>query len=65
MPRIEDILNLTVQDPPSAEFSFAQINWVQVESRRQGDDDIALIPFARVDDFVKGESSNVECLASF
>lgn len=65
MPRMEDILNLPVQDPPCAEFSSAQIKWVKVEGGRQGGDDIALIPFARVDDFVKGESSNAECPASF
>ncbi|KAJ8751867.1 hypothetical protein K2173_026068 [Erythroxylum novogranatense] len=65
MPRMEDILNLSVQDPPFAEFSASQIKWVKVEGGRQGGDDIALIPFARVDDFVKGESSNAECPASF
>lgn len=65
MPRMEDILSLPVQDPPCAEFSAAHIKWVKVEGGRQGGDDIALIPFARVDDFVKGESSNSECPASF
>ncbi|OUZ99897.1 zinc finger protein [Macleaya cordata] len=65
MPRMEDILNLPVQDPPCAEFSAAHINWVKVEGGRQGGDDVALIPFCRVDDFVKGESTNVECPASF
>ncbi|XP_057731340.1 uncharacterized protein LOC130946573 isoform X1 [Arachis stenosperma] len=65
MPRMEDILNLPVQDPPCAEFSAAHINWVKLEGGRQGGDDIALIPFVRVDGFVKGESSNPECPASF
>ncbi|KAF7830218.1 uncharacterized protein G2W53_012551 [Senna tora] len=65
MPRMEDILNLPVQDPPCPEFSAAHIKWIKVEGGRQGGDDIALIPFARVDDFVKGESSNAECPASF
>ncbi|KAK9279360.1 hypothetical protein L1049_013039 [Liquidambar formosana] len=65
MPRMEDILNLPVQDPPCAEFSAAQIKWVKVEGGRQGGDDIALIPFARVDDFVKGESTKEECPANF
>lgn len=65
MPRMEDILNLPVQDPPSAEFSAAQLNWVKVDGGRQGGDDIALIPFSRVGDFVRGESTNVECPASF
>ncbi|XP_037496949.1 uncharacterized protein LOC105628473 isoform X3 [Jatropha curcas] len=65
MPRMEDILNLPVQDPPCAEFSASHIKWVKIEGGRQGGDDIALVPFSRVDDFVKGESSNVECPASF
>ncbi|XP_068482225.1 uncharacterized protein [Phaseolus vulgaris] len=65
MPRMEDILNLPVQDPLCTELSAAYINWVKLEGGRQGGDDIALIPFARVDDFVKGESSNPECPASF
>ncbi|XP_059641485.1 uncharacterized protein LOC132283540 [Cornus florida] len=65
MPRMEDILNLPVQDPPCLEFSAAHLNWVKVEGGRQGGDDIALIPFARVDNFVKGESTNAECPASF
>lgn len=65
MARMEDILNLPVQDPPYAEFSAAHINWVKVEGGRQGGDDIALIPFSRVDDFVKGESSNAECPATY
>jgi hypothetical protein len=41
------------------------INWVNLEGGRQGGDNIALIPFARVDDFVKGESSNPACPANF
>ncbi|KAH9760982.1 swim-type domain-containing protein [Citrus sinensis] len=65
MPRMEDILNLPVQDPPCVEFSAANLKWVKVEGGRQGGDDIALIPFARVEEFVKGESSNAECPASF
>ncbi|KAM6543324.1 hypothetical protein CsatB_007771 [Cannabis sativa] len=65
MPRMEDILNLPVQDPPAAEFSAAHLKWVKVDGGRHGGDNIALIPFARVDDFVKGESSNPECPASF
>lgn len=36
-----------------------------MEGGRQGGDNIALIPFARVDDFVKGESSNPACPANF
>lgn len=63
--RMEDILNLPVQDPPCAEFSASQLKWVKIVGGRQGGDDVALIPFARVEDFVKGESSNADCPASF
>lgn len=62
---MDEILNLPVQDPPCAEFSAETIKWVNLEGGRQGGDDIALIPFARVDDFVKGESSNPACPANF
>ncbi|KAM7274630.1 hypothetical protein ACFE04_016496 [Oxalis oulophora] len=62
---MEDILNLPVQDPPCTHFSAAHINWVKVEGGRQGGDHIALIPFARVPDFVKGESLNPDCPATF
>ncbi|KAF9616838.1 hypothetical protein IFM89_032688 [Coptis chinensis] len=65
MPRMEDILNLPVQDPPCAEFSAAHLNWVKVEGGRQGGDDIALIPYSRVENFVRGESANSECPANF
>lgn len=63
--RMEDILNLPVQDPPRTEFSASQLEWVKIVGGRQGGDDVALIPFARVEDFVKGESSNADCPASF
>lgn len=65
MARMEDMLSVPVQDPPYAEFSAIHLNWVKVEGGRQGGDDIALIPFSRVDDFVKGESSNPDCPANF
>ncbi|XP_057985904.1 uncharacterized protein LOC110651108 isoform X2 [Hevea brasiliensis] len=31
MPRMEDILNLPVQDPPCAEFAATHIKWVKIE----------------------------------
>lgn len=65
MPRTEDILKLQVQDPPCLEFSAAHIKWEKIEGGRQGGADIAVVPFSRVEDFVKGESSNPECPARF
>lgn len=65
MPRTEDILKLLVQDPPCLEFSSAHIKWEKIEGGRQGGADIALVPFSRVADFIKGESSDPECPARF
>lgn len=63
--RIEDILNLPVQDPSCSEFSAVNLNWIKVDGGRLGSDDVAVIPYTRVVDFVKGESSNAECPANF
>eukprot|EP01018_Ginkgo_biloba_P040165 Gb_09265 [translate_table: standard] len=65
MARWDDILTLPVQEPSANEFSSADLNWTKVEGWRQSVDDVALIPFLRVDDFVKGESSNIECPSKF
>ncbi|KAI4337384.1 hypothetical protein L6164_015808 [Bauhinia variegata] len=56
--------NLPVQDPPCHQFSTAVINGIKVEGGRLGEI-ILLIPFARIDDFAKGESSIAECPADF
>eukprot|EP01018_Ginkgo_biloba_P021358 Gb_34654 [translate_table: standard] len=65
MARGADIRKLPVQDPPSKEFSSSHLNWSKVEGHHHSVDDVALIPFSRVEDFVKGESENVECPTRF
>lgn len=65
MARWDDILTLPVQEPSTIQFSSSDLNWFKVEGWRQNVDDVALIPFTRVEDFVKGESSSVECPTRF
>ncbi|TXG54735.1 hypothetical protein EZV62_019991 [Acer yangbiense] len=65
MARWDEILSLPVQNPPTLEFSSGEIVWSKVEGWRDKLDRIALIPFARVDDFVRGESANKACPSRF
>ncbi|KAI9176824.1 hypothetical protein LWI28_007602 [Acer negundo] len=65
MARWDEILSLPVQNPPTLEFSSGEIVWSKVEGWRDKLDRIALIPFARVDDFVRGESANKDCPSRF
>ncbi|KAM3702457.1 hypothetical protein ACJW31_04G027100, partial [Castanea mollissima] len=65
MARWDEILSLPVQNPPTLEFSAADLVWSKVEGWRDKIDRVALIPFARVNDFVKGESENKDCPSRF
>ncbi|KAL2254689.1 UNVERIFIED_CONTAM: hypothetical protein Sindi_0263600 [Sesamum indicum] len=65
MARWDEILSLPVQNPPTLEFSSTDLVWSKVEGWRDNIDRLALIPFARVDDFVRGESNNKECPTRF
>ncbi|KAJ1412848.1 Zinc finger, SWIM-type [Sesbania bispinosa] len=65
MARWDAILSLPVQNPPTLEFSSSDIVWSKVEGWHDKLDRVALIPFARVDDFVRGESNNKECPTRF
>lgn len=65
MARWDQILSLPVQNPSSLEFSAAELVWSKVEGWRDTVDRVALIPFARVDDFVRGESANKDCPTRF
>ena len=60
---VESILNIPVQDPPE-EFSSADLTWTKFGAAEHHDD-VALIPYARVDEFIIGECSNVECPTRF
>lgn len=65
MARWDEILSLPVQNPPMLEFCASDLVWSKVEGWRDNIDRLALIPFARVDDFVRGESNNKECPTRF
>ena len=56
--------DIPVQDPADEEFSAADLTWTKVGNEHHVDD-VALIPYARIDDFINGESSNVECPTRF
>lgn len=61
MTRWDEILSLPVQSPSTSEFSSDDLVWSKVEGWRDNMDRVALIPFTRVDDFLKGESAKEEC----
>jgi len=55
-----------VQEPSTIEFSSSDLSWSKVRGWRQNvDNNVALIPFSRVKDFVKGECSSAECPTRF
>lgn len=65
MARWDEILTLPVQNPPTLEFSASDLVWSKIEGYRDNMDRLALVPFARVDDFVRGESNNKDCPTRF
>ncbi|XP_047056295.1 uncharacterized protein LOC124662512 [Lolium rigidum] len=65
MARWDEILTLPVQNPTTLEFSAADITWSMVVGWKDSMDRLALIPFTRVNDFVRGESNNTECQTRF
>ncbi|XP_023752833.1 uncharacterized protein LOC111901183 [Lactuca sativa] len=65
MARWDEILSLPVQNPPTLEFSAFDLIWSKIEGHRDNMDRLALVPFARVDDFVRGESNNKDCPTRF
>ena len=65
MARWDEIFSLPIQSPPSSEFSSAEMVWSKVEGWRDNIDRVALIPFARVADFVRGESNRKDCPTRF
>lgn len=61
---VECIGDLPVQDPPEEEFSAADLTWTKFGTAEHHDD-AALIPYDRVDEFIIGEGSNLECPTRF
>ncbi|XP_075510494.1 uncharacterized protein LOC142546590 [Primulina tabacum] len=64
MDAIESINDLTVQDPPGEDFYSADLIWKKL-GNGEPYDDVALIPYERVDAFIIGECLNVECPTRF
>ncbi|KAH7566081.1 hypothetical protein JRO89_XS08G0081500 [Xanthoceras sorbifolium] len=62
--RVESIVDIPVQDPPEEDFSSADLTWTKF-GNTEHHDDVALIPYERVDSFIIGECSNVECPTRF
>ncbi|KAG6480692.1 hypothetical protein ZIOFF_057277 [Zingiber officinale] len=54
---IDDIM---VQDPPTEEFSASDLTWTKYGSFEHHLDDVALIPYERVEAFINGECSIAE-----
>lgn len=61
---VESIHDLPVQDPPVEEFSSADLTWTKFGTS-DNNDDAALIPYDRVDEFIIGECSSLECPTRF
>ncbi|GJY06142.1 hypothetical protein Tco_0373196 [Tanacetum coccineum] len=47
------------------EFAACDLVWSKIEGHRDNLDRLALIPFPRVDDFVRGEANNKDCPTRF
>lgn len=52
--------DLPVQDPPTEEFTASDLTWTKYGSSEHHVDDVALVPYDRVDAFIGGECSNPE-----
>ncbi|KAD5803097.1 hypothetical protein E3N88_14457 [Mikania micrantha] len=64
MELIESIQEIPVQNPSVDDFCAADLKWVKFGNPEHYDD-VALIPYARVDEFIYGECSNVESPTRF
>lgn len=65
MTRWDEILSLPVQNPSTMEFAACDLVWSKIEGHCDNLDRLALIPFPRVDDFVRGEANNKDCPTRF
>ncbi|OWM76375.1 hypothetical protein CDL15_Pgr028245 [Punica granatum] len=61
---VESILELQVQNPDEEVFSSGDLKWTGYGTAERHDV-VALIPYARVDDFIIGECANVESPTRF
>ncbi|KAF7834145.1 SWIM zinc finger protein [Senna tora] len=61
---VESIANIPLQDPLEEEFCAAHLTWTKF-GNAEHHDEVALIPYERVDSFMIGECCNVECPTQF
>lgn len=61
---VESISKIPVQNPPGEDFYSADLKWSKLGTAEHHDD-VALIPYARLDAFIIGECSNVESPTQF
>ncbi|KAL6867500.1 hypothetical protein ACP4OV_015524 [Aristida adscensionis] len=62
---LQSVSDLPVQNPPGEEFSAADLTWVKYASSEHHTDDVALIPYDRMEAFISGECNNPECPTRF
>lgn len=61
---VESVGKIPLQDPPEEDFCAADLTWTKF-GNAEHHDEVALIPYDRVDAFIIGECSNVECPTRF
>lgn len=61
---VDCIDDIQVQYPPEGEFSSADLKWIKFGTAEHHDD-VAKIPYDRVEEFIIGECSNVESPTRF
>ncbi|KAL6013213.1 hypothetical protein ACLOJK_003705 [Asimina triloba] len=61
----DTIDDIPVQDPSGEDFSSSDLSWTKFGTNEHHIDDVALIPYKRVDAFIIGECSNAECPTRF
>uniref|UniRef100_A0A1J3I157 SWIM-type domain-containing protein n=1 Tax=Noccaea caerulescens TaxID=107243 RepID=A0A1J3I157_NOCCA len=61
---VESLEEIPVQNPQVEDFSWADLTWTKFGTSEHHDV-VALIPYARVDEFIIGECSNAECPTRF
>lgn len=64
MALIESILDIPVQNPSDEDFCSADLTWTKY-GNSEHHDDVAIIPYERVDSFIIGECSIAECPTRF
>eukprot|EP01018_Ginkgo_biloba_P035271 Gb_21708 [translate_table: standard] len=65
MPRTEELVMLDVQNPLSSPFCADDLKWSRVHGGHKKYDDVALVPFERIHDFIEGENNNPKAPTNF